>query len=294
MIRVGPAGWSYPDWEGIVYPRHKGPAFHPLRHLSRFVDCVEINSTFYALPTPEVVNSWNQVLSGRPALVLTAKLHRDFTHGTHNVDEATLTKMSEAFRRSIEPIQTSGRLRALLVQFPISFQHGGAELRHLGAIHRHFPELPLVLEVRHASWFTPPALSSVRGLGYSMAHIDLPPAWNHPPVWFDNDGAIGYLRLHGRNKSTWFDARAGRDQKYDYLYTEHEVAELAAHAQRIAKEHDETYVITNNHFSGKAVVNALELIAKLRGHMTLAPAELVHAYPRLQKCTRHAGQQELF
>ena len=294
MIRVGPAGWSYPDWEGIVYPRHKGASFHPLRHLARFVDCVEINSTFYALPSVEVVEGWNRVLAGLPEFVLTAKLHRDFTHGGPAQPQAEVERMAQAFRASLAPIVASKRLHALLVQFPLSFQHGSAEVRRVGALHQLFSDFRLVIEVRHASWYEPPALSALRGLGYSVAHIDLPAAWNHPPTWFRNDGPIGYLRLHGRNRSAWFDSRAGRDQKYDYLYSASEVAEIAERSQRIAAEHDETYVVTNNHFSGKAVVNALELIAKLRGHAVPAPTELVHAYPQLQTSTRHSGQQELF
>lgn len=294
MIRVGTAGWSYPDWEGVVYPRHKGAAFHPLRHLARFVECVEVNSTFYALPAREVVEGWHRVLEGRPGFVLTAKLHRDFTHAEQHPSAEQLRSSACEFLAALEPIWSTGRLQALLAQFPASFQHGAAEVRRLGRLHELFGAVPLVLEVRHASWFTPPALSAVRGIGYSVAHIDLPPAWNHPPTWFAPDGPIGYLRLHGRNKGAWFDSKAGRDQKYDYLYSELEVRELAQRARRIAESHDETYVITNNHFTGKAVVNALELIAHLRGHATLAPAELVHAYPRLQACTKHEGQQELF
>lgn len=294
MIRVGTAGWSYADWEGVVYPRHKGPAFHPLRHLAHFVDCVEINSTFYAIPPREMVEGWARVLSGRPKFALTAKVHRDFTHAEPSADEAGLRARASEFLAALEPIASTGRLHALLLQFPASFQQGVAEARRLARLHGLFASLPLVLELRHASWFTPPALATLRGLGYSLAHIDLPPAWNHPPTEFPPVGPLGYYRLHGRNKLAWFDARAGRDQKYDYLYSAAEMEGVAARTRAISKEHEETYVVTNNHFTGKALVNALQLIARLRGQPTLAPAELVHAYPELQACTRHEGQQELF
>ena len=292
MIRTGTAGWSYPDWEGVVYPRHKGANFHPLRYLAHYVECVEVNSTFYAHPGREVVSSWSRVLAGRPNFLLTAKLHRDFTHAEALAPDAQASATS--FLAALEPIVSTGRLRALLAQFPVSFQYGASEVRRLSRLHALFESLPIVLELRHASWFQPPALNAIRGLGCSLAHIDLPPAWNHPPTWFPAVGRLGYLRLHGRNKSAWFDARAGRDQKYDYLYSEAEMGEIATRTARIAKEHEETFVVTNNHFTGKALVNALQLIARLRGQPTLAPAELVHAYPELQKCTRHEGQQELF
>jgi uncharacterized protein YecE (DUF72 family) len=292
LIRTGTAGWSYADWEGVVYPRHKGPSFHPLRYLSHYIECVEVNSTFYAHPARDVVAGWSRVLAGRPNFVITAKLHKDFTHADSLAKDAEVAAGS--FLAALEPILTSQRLRALLAQFPVTFQYGASELRRLSRLHALFGSLPLVLELRHASWFQPPALNAIRGLGCSLAHIDLPAAWNHPPTWFPPVGGIGYLRLHGRNKAAWFDPRAGRDQKYDYLYTEAEVGEIAARTQRIAKEHDETFVITNNHFTGKALVNALQLIARLRGQPTLAPAELAHVYPELSRCTRHGGQQELF
>ena len=62
MIRIGPAGWSYPDWEGVVYPRRKPKDFHPLRHLARYFDCVEINSSFYGAPVPRNAEHWAELV----------------------------------------------------------------------------------------------------------------------------------------------------------------------------------------------------------------------------------------
>ena len=128
----------------------------------------------------------------------------------------------------------------------------------------------------------------------SLLHIDLPRAKDHPPSWFEATGAIGYLRLHGRNTANWFAKGVGRDDRYDYLYTPGEIDELVEKAQRIAREHDETYVITNNHFEGQAVANALEIRARLEGTSPLAPPQLVERYPRLRDVTRVSGQQNLF
>lgn len=294
MIHVGPAGWSYADWQGVVYPAHAGAGFHPLRYLARYVDCIEVNSTFYAVPQPAVVEGWVRALFGAPQFAVTVKLHRDFTHRERADSHAELAREAEDFARAIEPLHRARRLHAFLAQFPHSFHHSPHTVRRLGALHALFPQAPLVLEVRHASWFEPPALAAIRGLGYSLAHIDLPQAWDHPPQWHARTGAIGYLRLHGRNREAWFDSKATRDQKYDYLYERRELEQLAVRAARIAAEHDETYVITNNHFNGKAVVNALELLERLRGRKPLAPADLVRAYPQLADVTTRDGQQELF
>ena len=298
MIRVGPAGWSYPDWEGVVYPRPKPAGFHPLRHLSRFFQCVEINSTFYAPARPEHAVAWAAHVEHLPDFRFTAKLHRDFTHRERADSAEEIRRDAQRFLEGLEPLRRAGKLAALLVQFPASFHEGPAQVRRLGRIHSLFGQVPLVLEVRHESWFTPPAHDEIAGLGYSLAHVDLPEAWNHPPPWHAPTGPIGYLRLHGRNSRTWFARDVGRDQKYDYLYAAPEVSALADKARRIAGGHEQTYVVTNNHFSGKAVANGIELLAALRGANVAAPAELVRAFPQLADVTfpppDPSGQQELF
>jgi uncharacterized protein YecE (DUF72 family) len=300
VIRVGTAGWSYADWEGPVYPRHKPSGFHPLRHLSSFLQCVEVNSTFYAPPRREHARHWAELLSDRPDFRLTVKLHQEFTHapmfGADGLapSHAELEARAKEFLDGIEPLRRAHKLGALLLQFPIGFHHDEHAFRRLGTLHALFGAVPLVLELRHRSWFEPPVLGAIEGLGYSLAEIDMPDAWNHPPPGHPTPGPLGYLRLHGRNRAAWFDRRAGRDQKYDYLYPPEEVSELVKRAKRLAGGHDETYVITNNHFGGKAVANAVEILHGLSGTPVPAPRELVEHFPRLLRITRRAGQQELF
>ncbi|HVS19295.1 MAG TPA: DUF72 domain-containing protein [Planctomycetota bacterium] len=296
MIRIGTAGWSYADWEGRVYPRSKPRGFHPLAFLARYVDCVELNSSFYALPDPRHVESWVRLVETRPAFRFTAKLSGALTH-EHATDVA---QASSAFRAALAPLAKAGRLGALLAQFPLGFRDGPATRERLQRLHEGLVGLPLAIELRHASWFEPGALVFLGGLGdWSLAEIDLPepPAGSrarHGPRQAPHLGPIGYLRVHGRNQAAWFDPRADRDQKYDYLYDESEVAELARRARRLAGSRDETYVITNNHFGGQALANALELRALLTAERVAAPADLVRSFPRLERTTRSDGQQELF
>jgi uncharacterized protein YecE (DUF72 family) len=293
VIRVGPAGWSYPDWEGRVYPAVKPTGFDALSFLTRFFDCVEVNSTFYAMPHPQHAERWVHVTRAHAAFRFVVKLHRSFTHEPEPTSDAW-TAAAHAFNVGIEPLQRTKRLSSVLVQFPISFLYGKAEVRRLGRLRALFPHVPLVLEVRHQSWFSLPALDTIRGLSYSLAHTDQPAAWNHPPDWHASTGPIGYLRLHGRNDATWFRKDAGRDEKYDYLYSRDELAGLVAKVHRLAAEHGEVTVVTNNHFAGQAVANAIELLALIRGEPVLAPTDLVEAYPRLKSIVRADGQQKLF
>jgi uncharacterized protein YecE (DUF72 family) len=297
MIRVGPAGWSYPDWDGRVYPAHKPHGFHALSYLARTFDTIEINSSFYAMPRAEHADRWVALVADRPQFRFQAKLNRDFTHlpepGADDAEDGWEAKARE-FSAGIAPLVRAKRLTSLLVQFPVTFLHGKSEVRRLGRLRALFPEVALVLEVRHQSWFERPAIDQVRGLSYSLAYVDLPSAWNHPPPWHEPTGPIGYLRLHGRNAREWFRGDAERDDKYDYLYGEREIDELSRKAQRIASVHDDTVVVTNNHFSGQAVANAIDLMFLLQGRPVPAPAEIVESFPHLRRRCRIEGQQPLF
>ena len=294
MIRVGPAGWSYPDWEGRVYPRHKGRGFHALPFLAETFGCLEVNSSFYALPSARSTSHWAELLRPFPDFELIVKLYQGFTHKPEAESVSGWEQDAQRFEEGIAPLLRAKKLAALLVQFPISFQESPQAVRRLARVRQLFDRHELVLELRHRSWFEPPSLNEVRGLGYSLAYIDLPPAWNHPPDWHEPTGSIGYLRLHGRNQETWFRRDATRDDRYDYLYAPDELDALVRKALQIDGSSDRTYVITNNHFEGQAVANGIEFLQRLSGEPIAAAPEIVRAFPRLAGITRQTGQAELF
>ena len=84
IIRVGPAGWSYKDWEGTVYPQKPGKSFDPLEYLARFFDTIEINSSFYRPPTPSTTKSWVKRVANNKRFSFTAKLALVITQATIN------------------------------------------------------------------------------------------------------------------------------------------------------------------------------------------------------------------
>jgi len=290
-LRIGPAGWSYADWEGIVYPRPKPRNFHPIPYLGQFFGTIEINSSFYADPQVVHATRWRGLADDLDDFLFTAKLQRAFTHEA-SPDDSQFERQRASFTAGLEPI--SDRLGALLVQFPISFHDGRSARYRLDRIHEAFGQYPLVLELRHVSWFEPEALRYIENAGYSLASIDLPFARNHPPADAPTIGPIGYLRLHGRNSSAWFDARASRDQRYDYLYPPDELEGLVRKTKQIAGGSEITFVVTNNHYTGKAVANALELSYRILGKIVPAPSTLVEHYPQLRGITTEKGQQSLF
>jgi len=294
LIRCAPAGWSYADWQGRVYPRPKPKGFHPLAYLADYVGGVELNASFYALPRLQWVERWARLVERAPTFRFTAKLHQSFTHERLPDDDAELDRRARAFRAALAPLERADRLSGTLVQFPHSFRASPATWRHLDRLGAVLGPVPRVLEVRHASWFGPGELERLGRAGWSVAALDLPAASDHPPEEFPPTGPLGYLRLHGQNRAAWFDRDADRDQRYDWLYGPDELDRIEARVRHLAGEVDETWVVTNNHFEGKSVANALELEARLTGGPVAVPPPLVATYPRLARIARPRGQGELF
>jgi uncharacterized protein YecE (DUF72 family) len=279
MIRVGPAGWSYEDWEGIVYPPKKGSKFDPLAYLADFFDTIELNNTFYRPPTPQMGKSWANRVQANPRFKFTAKLYRKFTHQREALTEAD----EGAFKAGLTPLMEGQRLGALLLQFPYSFHNSEDNQAYLKTLADKFREYPLVLEVRHASWDRAPAYQSLRENQIGFCNIDQPQVSYSIGPTKKVTSTVGYLRLHGRNVKEWFREGAGRDARYDYLYNQFELFELTERVRQIAKEAGETYVIANNHYRGQAACNALEIKAKLGEKNLKIPEVLLQHYPQLKE-----------
>jgi uncharacterized protein YecE (DUF72 family) len=277
LIKVGPAGWSYKDWEGVVYPAKPGSRFDPLEYLARFFDTIEINSSFYRPPTPQTTTSWSKRVETNPNFTFTAKLHRKFTHER---GKATAADEKE-FRDGIEPLWTAGKLATLLMQFPWSFKNADEERQYLFKLIERFKAYPLVLEVRHASWNQPAIYETLEELGVGICNIDQPLFARSINPSALTTSSVGYVRLHGRNYESWFREKAGRDERYNYLYSLDELEPWITRIREVAAHTAETYVITNNHFRGQAVVNALEIKSTLEERSVPAPEPLFTTYRRL-------------
>lgn len=275
---VGPAGFSYDDWEGIVYPKSSGP--ERLAAVARLFDLVEINTTFYGPLQPRTAEEWLERTGANARFRFTAKLVKRFTHD----DPATWTLADrDAFRAGLAPLLAAGRLGPLLCQFPFFFDASDANLVRLARIRKAFPEHALVLEVRHRSWIEEANLRRVSELGFSFCNVDQPLAQSSIALGDWVTGPIGYLRIHGRNATKWFDRNAAMHEKYDWLYSEAEVATLVETAGRLRAHTEELYVVANNHFAGKGPANALEIAHALAGACGEVPESLVAVYPRLAR-----------
>jgi uncharacterized protein YecE (DUF72 family) len=220
--------------------------------------------------------------SDRPGFFFTAKLHQSFTH-EGKIDPAIVKQFHEGFT----PFLEAGKLRHLLVQFRYDFADTPVSREHLGKIVHHFRDAfhPTV-EVRHKSWEKPEALDFLQGLGVTVCNLDYPTSRQSFNLQQCVVGKHGYFRMHGRNVEKWF-SKAGRDETYDYFYSEKELAGIKERLDRLGKAFESLTVIANNHFRGAELANAIELKALVSGQKQLVPEGLLKTYPTLARVARN-------
>jgi uncharacterized protein YecE (DUF72 family) len=274
-VYTGIAGWSYPDWKGIVYT---DPKTDQLEYVSRFVDCVEINSTFYKPPFEKTTKAWLERTSAKPDFFFTAKLHRDITH-EGKIEDETVKQFHDGFA----PMLEAGKFKKLLAQFRYDFDNTNLNRQYLSKIVSFFSDaFSIAVEVRHKSWQMPDALKFLEGLQVSVCNLDYPTTYNSFDLQLCTIGTDGYFRMHGRNVEKWF-SKSTRDETYDYYYNEKELNQIKQRVDELAKAFQTLTVISNNHYRGAELANCLELRCLLTGQKQPVPEGLLKAYPQLAK-----------
>lgn len=269
-ILVGPAGWSYSDWEGVVYPSH-GRKFDQLAYLAHYFDTIEVNSSFYRIPPDTHSKSWVRRVAENGAFRFTVKLFREFTH-----EENFGSELVDPFRSFLDPLVNAGRLGALLIQFPWSFRATEEGLARIDEIIRRFPDVPRAVEVRHASFQTDEFMKFLDERNAAFVNIDQPRHHDSVRPSAISVGSLNYVRFHGRNFEKWFQ-HGEAWERYDYLYSAEELQPWVSAIDEMAVKNP-TYVIMNNHFRGQAIVNAIEVKEAL-GIGAEIPPTLAEQYP---------------
>jgi uncharacterized protein YecE (DUF72 family) len=309
-VRVGTSGWSYPSgqgtWNGIFYPvppgrrSRAGSGFDELRFYAEHFDTVEINSTFYGVPTAGAARGW--VERTPPGFEFSLKLYQKFTH-PGMFEKATgkdpwdlAQKDVDEFRAGIDPIASAGKLGALLAQFPASFRNEPDSRAYLEWLLDRFREYQVALELRHRSWSDQPeeTLRLLDAFGAAWTQIDEPKfRFSIRQDLLPNVRTFYYLRLHGRNAAQWWKHEKSED-RYNYLYSAAELQPIAEAARQASREVKKAYLYANNHFSAKSVANAAilkhDLGQPLPGEY---PEPFVDRYPDLKGLVRILPQPPL-
>ena len=272
MIRIGTSGWSYPKgegtWNGVFYPQagrrpRGGGKFDELRFYAEHFDTVEVNSSFYRVPSVRTTESWARRTP--PGFEFSLKLFQKFTHPDmfHKATGADPLDLGDAdvdeFRAALDPLAGAGKLGALLAQFPASFHDEPASRGYLEWLLEKFREYSVAVELRHRSWSDADddTATLLAGFGAAWAHIDEPKFKGSIRQELQPSlKTFYYLRLHGRNAAKWW-THEHSDDRYNYLYSPGELEPFAAAVTAATKrEVKKAYLYANNHFSAKSVANA--------------------------------------
>lgn len=293
-ILVGTASWTEPSLiaSGRFYPPEVRTPEQRLRFYARQFRVVEVDSSYYGLPSQRTAALWAE---RTPAdFVFDVKAFSLLTHhptppralpadlraalpavarGKPHVYERDVPPevRDELFRRfslALEPLAAVGKLGVVLFQFPPWFLPGRASRRYLGELRERLPRYLPAVEFRAPPWLdaehakTTLAFLAEHELAYVVVDEPQGTRASVPPV-VAVTAPVAVVRFHGRNRTAWAKRGATVAEKYDYLYTEQELAEWVPRIRQMAEEARAVHVIMNNCREDKAVVNARQLAALL-------------------------------
>lgn len=267
MIRIGLAGWGDHD---DLYPA-RTPAKDKLAWYAKYFNVVEVDSSFYAVLGEEVYRRW---LAETPSdFTFIIKAYQGMTgHSRGKTPFGGPGEMFQAYLDSIQPVVEAGRLKAVMFQFPPWFDCTAEHVRQLRAIRKWMGNLPLALEFRHQSWFTPAnrerTLEFMRQEGWIHIVCDEPQIGQGsvPTVLEPTDPELTIVRMHGRNAAGWSQASAPnwREIRTLYRYSLEELQEWVDMLnQLLSKGTQEICMIFNNNSGGDAASNALDMMGLL-------------------------------
>ncbi len=240
-------------------------------------NALEINSTFYGMPTAERMLSFYERSEGR--VKFSVKACRLLTHEV----KQDWFLQAQVFRTAVLPLLEKNVLSTVLVQFPESFHYTDNNRFYLSALIKAFDGLPVVIEFRHRSWIRESVFAGLEERKAGIVFCDMPPLKNLPDGFTLGTpfiGANAYIRLHGRNQSGWYvsveDDGNGGDRphldkmnkgdrpRYNYEYSESELKTFLPVIKKAQEEGRTVQMFFNNHPKGTGFKNALQM-KKLAG-----------------------------
>ena len=276
-IRVGTASWSDKSLidSGLFYPKTARTPEARLRHYASQFSMVEVDSSYYAIPAPQVAQQWVERTPDN--FVFDIKAFRLFTqHQTapmvlfKDIREALgplaekknlyygdfppdiLDEMWRRFKLALEPLQRSGKLRAVLFQFPPWYVCRRSNFEHIKRCREILEGYQLAIEFRNRTWLEEEHRDDViafeRDLDVTHVVVDEPQGFSSsvPAVWEVTSPKLAIFRLHGRNIATWEKkGLAASSDRFDYEYAENELAAFVTPVRKLASSAAETHVTFN-------------------------------------------------
>ncbi len=245
-IWIGTSGYSYSSWVGDFYPQGT-KANRMLPYYCRHFPLVELNFTFYRVPTPEMLR---KIADQTPAgFQFVVKLPQTISHEESPRD-------LPAFRIAVEELRRHGKLMGLLHQLPQSIHHTKRSEAWLKTVAHELGDLRLAVEFRHRSWLRPDLTDWLADLGLDLVSVDVPEIPALFPRGLLWSGSRLYVRLHSRNSTAWYKDDASR---YDYHYSDTQLTEWLDALPRGGAE--QMLFLFNNCQRSQAITNARRMRA---------------------------------
>lgn len=268
-IIAGTSGFDYSDWVGAdrFYP----PSLERRRadwltyYASQF-PVVELNFTYYGETSPQQLERMLRRVDPQRPLYLLEGVYtpqpgfefviKAYASLTHRISELWRTE-AKRFRGHIAPLVDSGRLLGVLAQFPSRFHAADELVRYIEGLAGELAPVPLIVEPRHHSWFTPQWRARLAQLPVVVCGIDAPrearlPSFAQEETLAGGAGPFAYVRLHGRREGYWWTGDAA--SRYEYSYSRQELVRVAGRLLEL--DSPKTYVLFNNHRHAGAASNA--------------------------------------
>lgn len=260
-ILVGTCNWS--DHQEF-YPAGLPPTGR-LAYYAQYFPLVEVDSTYYGIPTPHRTATWAD--STPESFRFNVKAHRSLTYHEREGGqprEPTPDEESQ-FAACLIPLLDSGKLRALHYQFPPWFGASPLNLDRLARLPDRHPDSLVIVELRNRSWAQPERfaqlLDLLRESRVSLCVVDEPQlgSGSFPRLVEVTDPRLTAVRFHGRNASTWYARGKTSGDRFNYLYRPEELQEWMADIHRLAEQTAEVHLLFNNCHANYAVVNGLQM-----------------------------------
>jgi uncharacterized protein YecE (DUF72 family) len=282
-IVVGTSSWADPGFVEEWYPPDL-PERERLPWYAERFEAVEVNSTFYAVPSPATVRRWAQVTP--EAFTFDVKLHQSLSRHSATVDHlpkdlrdavdttprgrvrpsADLDReLAKRYKKAMKPLIDSGKLSSFLLQLTPAFKPPTHDLDELDVLMAQLAPHPVAIELRHRAWLDDDrredTLEWFADHGAAFVAVDAPRG--KPPTMLPALDAVtrddlAYLRAHGRNARGWIKGRSVAE-RFAYRYDDAELEELAQRAEGLAEEADTVRMMFNNNRGDDAPVAAARM-----------------------------------
>ena len=287
---LGTSGYDYPEWKGVFYPADLKRCDFLIFYATQF-NALELNFSFYGLPTAERLLSFYERSEGR--LAFSVKANRLLTHEISGGWQV----VADDFKAALKPLLEKDRLCAVLFQFPQSFHYTDENRIYLARLISEFEGFPVMIEFRHREWIRPSVFAGLEQRGASLVFCDMPmrhlaqtsipsnyangaerrmprlsalPAGNAEQTSTRNKmktpfiGKTAYIRLHGRNEGARHcheerDGEKNGSSRYRYNYSDAELEEFLPVIQSARKAGKQAMIFFNNHPDGSGAKNAKRL-----------------------------------